>query len=85
MIYLIFLLDHVIGASQESLANVTHPAALRIHAVDCIKAIIAADEFQAGALQAMLDLHPVWSEYKDQSHDLFITDQEKNRSFPYPG
>jgi DnaJ family protein C protein 13 len=76
-----FLLDCIIGASQEDLANVLHPAALRIHAVDTIKAIIAADEFQAGPLQALLDVHPVWSEYKDQSHDLFITDQEKTDPF----
>jgi hypothetical protein len=76
-----FLLDHVIGAQPDALAEVTHPAALRIHAVDTIKAIIAADEFQAGPLQAMLDVHPLWSEYRDQSHDLFITDQEKTDPF----
>ena len=54
---------------------------MRIHAVDTIKAIIAADEFQAGPLKALLDTHPVWSEFRDQSHDLFITDIEKTDPF----
>ena len=76
-----FLLDHVIGANQRELEEVRNPAALRIHAVDTIKAIIAADEFQAGPLQTLLDHHPVWAEYRDQSHDLFITDQEKTDPF----
>ena len=46
-----------------------------------MKAIIAADDFNAASLQLLLDSHPNWSEYKDQSHDLFITDQEKTDYF----
>ena len=76
-----FLLDHVIGATKESLAEVRNPSALRIHAVDTIKAIIAADDFNAASLQALLEIHPSWSDFKDQSHDLFITDQEKTDHF----
>lgn len=76
-----FLLDHVIGGKESELENVRNPAAMRIHAVDTIKAIIAADEFQAGPLKALLDVHPVWSEFRDQSHDLFITDVEKMDPF----
>jgi DnaJ family protein C protein 13 len=68
-----FLLTHVIGASSECLQNVRSPAAMRIHAVDLVKAIVAADEFAAAPLQALLDDHPSWAEYRDQSHDLFIT------------
>jgi DnaJ family protein C protein 13 len=68
-----FLLDHVISAPQDCLKDVRSPAAMRIHAVDLIKAIIAADEFAAAPLQELLDAHPNWSEFRDQSHDLFIT------------
>jgi len=76
-----FLLDHVIGGTAEETQDVRNPAAMRIHAVDTIKAIIAADEFQSGPLQALLDVHPVWSEFRDQSHDLFISDVEKTDPF----
>jgi hypothetical protein len=68
-----FLLTHVIGASPECLQHVRSPAAMRIHAVDLVKAIVAADEFAAAPLQALLDAHPSWADYRDQSHDLFIT------------
>ena len=76
-----FLLDHVLGASPDELQDVRNPAAMRIHAVDTIKAIIAADEFQSGPLKALLDVHPGWAEYREQSHDLFITDVEKTDPF----
>lgn len=76
-----YVLDHVIGASKEMLMDVRNTSALRIHAVDLLKAIIAADDFNAASLQLLLDSHPNWSEYKDQSHDLFITDQEKTDYF----
>jgi hypothetical protein len=68
-----FLLDNVLGASPQALAEVTSPSALKIHTVDLLKAIIAADEDHAAVLQALLDVHPSWNEFKDQSHDLFIT------------
>ena len=68
-----FLLEHVVGASKEDLAEIRNGNALRIHAVDVIKAIMAADDGNAVALQALLDLHSAWTEFRDQSHDLFIT------------
>lgn len=69
-----FLLDNVLGASKEALRDVASPSALKIHTVDLLKAIVAADsEGDAAALQALLSVHPSWNEYKDQSHDLFIT------------
>jgi hypothetical protein len=68
-----FLLDNIIGATNNALKDVRNASALRIHAVDVIKAIMAADEGNAVGLQAMLDLHHAWSEFRDQSHDLFIT------------
>ncbi len=68
-----FLLDHVVGASKENLSHVRNVSALRIHAVDLLKAMVAADENYASILQALLDVHLSWSEFRDQSHDLFIT------------
>lgn len=74
-----YLLDHVLSASRENLADVTFPTALHVHAVDVLKAMAASDE--TGVIHALLDVHPAWGEYKDQRHDLFITDAE--RSDPY--
>lgn len=68
------LLNKILGATKESLAHVANAAALRIHTVDCLKAILAAGDPAAMAqLQALLDLHPAWREFKHQSHDLFLT------------
>lgn len=76
-----FVLDFIIGANPTVLAAVKNPSALRIHSVDLIKAIIAGDPNNGQSLQAILDLHPAWAEFKDQNHDLFITDQEKTDYF----
>jgi hypothetical protein len=68
------LLDHILDPPQKAIEGVLNPSALKIYAVDVIKAIIAAsDEESATVLQALLDFHPAWREYKDQSHDLFLT------------
>lgn len=73
-----FLLDHVLGAPPAAMAKVLNPSALKIHTVDLLKAIIAAsNEETAHILQTVMNAHHAWSEYKDQSHDLFITDKEK--------
>lgn len=72
------LLDKVLGASPGDLSHVQNQSALKIHSVDLIKAIISVcDEESAIPLQTLLDLHPAWRDFKHQSHDLFITDQEK--------
>lgn len=68
-----YLLDNIIGAPKQAIEHVRNSAALRIHAVDVLKAMIAADEANAPVLQALLDTHSAWSEFRDQSHDLFIT------------
>ena len=68
------LLNKILGATKENLAHVANASALRIHTVDCLKAILAAGDPAALAqLQALLDLHPAWREFKHQSHDLFLT------------
>jgi hypothetical protein len=68
-----YLLDHVVCATPEMLVEVRSPAALKVHAIDLVKAIIAADPEQTGILQVILDSHSGWNDFKDQSHDLFIT------------
>ena len=76
-----FLLEHIISASDAVLASVRSAPALKIHTVDLIKAIIAADPTQTGMLQMMLDAHHNWNEFKEQSHDLFITVSKTNLLF----
>lgn len=67
-------LNKILGASKSDLSHVANLSALRIHTVDLLKAILAAaDESSAASLQALLDLHPAWKEFKHQSHDLFLT------------
>lgn len=68
-----FCLDHILGADPKILAQVNSPNALKIHTVDLLKAIVAADEANTVALQSVMELHSAWNEYKEQSHDLFIT------------
>jgi DnaJ homolog subfamily C member 13 len=69
----LFLLDNVIGASNEKLSNVRNYAAMKVHAVDVIKAMLLVESSHVGILQAMLDAHHSWKEFKHQSHDLFIS------------
>jgi hypothetical protein len=68
-----FVLDRILGVDSSSLVHVLNSAALKIHAVDLIKAIFTADPEYEASLQAVLNIHPAWREYRDQSHDLFLT------------
>ena len=77
----LFLLEHAVGAKQEVLNEIRNPSALRIYAIDALKALAKADENHSMSIQSMLDMHPAWSEYREQSHDLFITDHEKTDIF----
>lgn len=68
------LLNRVLNADAQQLEAVINPSALRLYAVDLLKALLAAaDEEYSVLLQALLDVHPSWREFKDQSHDLFLT------------
>lgn len=70
----IFLLDQIIGASPSQLAHVRNASALKVYAVDCLKAMTMVYTCpDVGVLQAMLDVHHSWQEFRHQSHDLFIT------------
>jgi hypothetical protein len=69
-----FILDKILSAEKSDLVDVQNPSALRIYSVDLLKAIITvADESNALILQNLLDAHPAWKEFRDQSHDLFLT------------
>ena len=77
-----FLLDHIVGASQESLKELRNSSAMKIYAVDFLKTMPnVCDEETAAILNALLDAHPSWHEDRGQSHDLFITNKEKEDVF----
>jgi DnaJ family protein C protein 13 len=77
-----FLLDNIISTEAESkLKEVRNAAAMRVHAIDTIKAMSAVDGPDQAMLMALLEAHSSWSEYRHQSHDLFITDAEKHDVF----
>ena len=69
----LFLLDNVVGASDDAIRHVRNGAAMRVHAVDAIKAMLVVESSHIAVLQAMLDAHHSWKEFKHQSHDLFIS------------
>lgn len=77
----IFLLDNVIGASDSTLSKISNVSAARMYAVDVLKAMIAIDSPHNAMIRAILDAHHSWGEYRGQSHDLFLTDQEKTDPF----
>lgn len=68
-----FLLDNIIGASNDKLSSVRNPSATRMYAVDTIKAMLLVDSAYLPVLNALLEAHHSWGEYRHQSHDLFIT------------
>lgn len=76
-----FLIDYVLSGQSKDLDEVRNVSALRIYAVDVIKAIVSADSTQCEMLKVFLDNHSVWGEYRDQSHDLYLTDKEKTDYF----
>lgn len=70
----IFFLDNIIGALPAQLAHVRNSSAIKVYAVDCLKAMTMVSTCpDIGLLQSMLDVHHSWQEFRHQSHDLFIT------------
>lgn len=67
------LLNRVIAADHALLDKVKAPANIKIFAIETIKAIIAADEIASAALQDILDKNDRWTEFRDQSHMLYVT------------
>ena len=70
----LFFLDHIIGATPSQIAHIRNASALKVYAVDCLKAMTMVYGCpDIGVLQSMLDAHHSWQEFRHQSHDLFIT------------
>ena len=68
-----FFLDNIIEASQAQLSNVRNASSLKVYAVDYLKAMTMVEGCSdVDILQAILDVHHSWQEFRHQSHDLFI-------------
>ena len=77
-----FLLDNIISSdAEEKVKHVRNAAAMRVHAIDTLKAMSAVNGPDQSILLALLEAHSSWSEYRHQSHDLFITNSEKEDVF----
>lgn len=70
----IFFLENIIGATAAQLAHVRNSSAIKVYAVDCLKAMTMVSACpDVGILQSILDVHHSWQEFRHQNHDLFIT------------
>jgi hypothetical protein len=70
----IFFLEHILGATPSQLAHLRNPSAIKVYAVDCLKAMTMVTGCpDIGVLQSMLEVHHSWQEFRHQNHDLFIT------------
>jgi hypothetical protein len=68
------LITYIINASSGDLANLTNGSAVKIQSTDVLKGmlVIANDEMHTELTQ-LLNQSREWKQFKDQSHDLFIT------------
>ena len=69
----LFLLNHVVDAPASVLETVRNPNTLKLNAIDVLKAMASIESVSSAVIQAMLNGHHSWTEYRNQSHDLFIT------------
>ncbi|KPI90185.1 putative endosomal trafficking protein RME-8 [Leptomonas seymouri] len=61
-------------ADSASAAAVVSAATIRAALVKVIKALLTSpDDLYASQIAALLDQSPVWAKYKNQSHDMFLT------------
>ena len=68
-----FLLDNVLGAPGDIINNVRSGATLKLYAVDVLKAMVAVQSEHSAMLHMLYESHPAYSDYRHQSHDLFLT------------
>jgi hypothetical protein len=77
-----YVLVHIVGASSEALASLKSASALRVYAVDMIKAMqLVADPSAQAQLSTLLNTHSAWESYRHQAHDLFLLQEEKTDYF----
>lgn len=68
-----FLLDDILAAPASVINNVRNGATLKLYAVDVLKAMLSVQTEHASMLNMLYESHSAYSDYRNQSHDLFIT------------
>jgi DnaJ family protein C protein 13 len=68
-----FLLDNILGAPAATLNAVRSGGTLKLYAVDVLKALVAVQSEHGAMLHLLYESHPAYSDYRHQSHDLFLT------------
>jgi hypothetical protein len=68
------ILNDVLESDQ--LADVVDPAATKVHGVSLLK-LLAADPSFGFQISSDLDNQEAWGKYKNQNHDLFLTQDQK--------
>jgi len=72
-----FLLGLLEGTSIE---HVDDPGAAKVHAIGCLQMMARSGSY-GEQVTLVLDQSPVWTRYKNQKHDLFISRQQKKDYF----
>lgn len=67
------LLDDVLAAPASVMNNVRSGPTLKLYAVDVLKAMLSVQSEHAAMLNMLYQSHQAYSEYRNQSHDLFLT------------
>lgn len=67
------LVPYLLGLLDSRLDNVDNTSTVKAHIVEALKGMTHNLNYGDRVSQILLK-HPIWNEYKDQRHDLFITD-----------
>ena len=67
------ILDFILGGTESSLADVRNISTAKLYAVDVLKAMVAVQTEHVAILRAMYESHHAYGEFRNQSHDLFLT------------
>uniref|UniRef100_A0AC35U0N7 J domain-containing protein n=1 Tax=Rhabditophanes sp. KR3021 TaxID=114890 RepID=A0AC35U0N7_9BILA len=65
------IVQHILGLLNSSLPEVENPAASKAEMVDALKSVLT-DLTWGKKIQDILDASPIWAQYRDQRHDLFL-------------
>ncbi|XP_053672781.1 dnaJ homolog subfamily C member 13 [Anopheles nili] len=69
------LIPYLVALLDTRLALATNPAMVKAQIVAALKAM-SANLTYGDRVTHLLNQHPIWAEYRDQKHDLFITDTD---------
>ncbi|XP_055621008.1 dnaJ homolog subfamily C member 13 isoform X2 [Toxorhynchites rutilus septentrionalis] len=67
------LIPYLLGLLESRIESVTNPAMVKAQIVSALKAMTSNLTY-GDRVAHILNQNPVWAEYRDQKHDLFITD-----------